>query len=118
MILSYILMMRKNLINLKKRGIEGRGKKARWRFLLKSRRDYFDFFSFFFFWTLFIYFYRERGMEGERERNIIVWLPLMCPLLGSWPATQACALTGNQTGDLLLCSLVLNPLSHPSQGKY
>ena len=21
---------------------------------------------------------------------------LMCPLLGTWPATQACALTGNQ----------------------
>ena len=26
-------------------------------------------------------------------------LPLMCPLLGAWPATQTCALTGNQTGD-------------------
>ena len=35
----------------------------------------------------------ERG-EG-RERNINVWLPLTCPQLGTWPTTQACALTGN-----------------------
>ena len=32
------------------------------------------------------------------------------------PATQACALTGNQTGDLSVCRLALNPLSHTSQG--
>ena len=48
---------------------------------------------FFFFKILFIF--RERGREGERERNINVWLPLECPLLSTWPATQACALTGN-----------------------
>ena len=49
---------------------------------------------------LFIYFL-ERGeeREKERERNINVWLPLMCPLLGTWPATQAYALTGNQSSD-------------------
>ena len=41
----------------------------------------------------------------------------MCgPLLGTWPATQASALTGNQTCDPLLHRLVLNPLSHTSQG--
>ena len=33
--------------------------------------------------------------EKERERNINVWLPLMGPLLGTWLATQAYALTGN-----------------------
>ena len=43
---------------------------------------------------LFIFLERE-GREKERERNINVWLPLMCPLLGTWPTTQACALTGN-----------------------
>ena len=44
---------------------------------------------------------------------------LLCtPSLGSWPATQACALTGNQTGSLLVYSLVLNPLSHTSQGYF
>ena len=32
------------------------------------------------------------GGEEERERNISVWLPLVRPLLGAWPATQACAL--------------------------
>ena len=30
-------------------------------------------------------------------------MPLIWPRLGTWPTTQACALTGNQTGDLLLC---------------
>ena len=39
------------------------------------------------------------------------------PALGTWPATQACALTGNQTGDPLVRRLVLNPLSHPNQGR-
>ena len=29
-----------------------------------------------------------------------MWLPLMRPLPGTWSATQACALNGNQTGDL------------------
>ena len=27
---------------------------------------------------------RERGKEGERERNINVWLPLERPQLGTW----------------------------------
>ena len=31
-------------------------------------------------------------MEGERQRNNSVWLPLTRPLLGTWPAIQACAL--------------------------
>ena len=68
---------------------------------------------------LFIYLsiYRQRGREGrQRERNIHVWLPLMHPLLGSGPTTQTRALTGNQTGDSLVRSPVLNPLSHNSQG--
>ena len=45
-----------------------------------------------------------------------MWFPLVRPLLGTWPETQACALTGNQTGDLLVLRPVLNPLSHTSQG--
>ena len=40
----------------------------------------------------FILFFTERRREGERQRNINVWLPLMCPLLGTWPATQSCSL--------------------------
>ena len=45
-----------------------------------------------------------------------MWLPLVRPLLGTWPATQACALTGNQTGNSLVLRLVLNLLSYTSQG--
>ena len=46
----------------------------------------------------FIYLFSERGVakEKEKERNINVWLPFTCPLLWTWPATQACALTGNR----------------------
>ena len=66
---------------------------------------------------LFIYLFLERGegREKEKERNINVWLPLMRPLLGSWPATQACALNGDQTREPLVHRLMLNPLSHTSQ---
>ena len=65
----------------------------------------------------FIYlFQRGKGREKERERNIDVWLPLTCPLLGIWPATQACALTGNQSGDPLIHRRALNPLRHTYQG--
>ena len=49
------------------------------------------------------------------KRNIDQ-LPLAHPQLGTWPATQACALTGNQTSNLSVSRLVLNPLSHTSQG--
>ena len=34
-----------------------------------------------------------------------MWLPLAHPLLGTWPSTQACVLTGNQTSDPLVCRL-------------
>ena len=75
------------------------------------------------FWCFPLYFFfkilfldRGEGKEKERERNINVWLPLTHHLLGSWPATQACALTGNQTGDLLVRRPALNSLSHTSQG--
>ena len=55
-------------------------------------------------------------MGEEKERNISVWLPLTRPMLGTWPTTQACALTGNPTVDLLVHRPALNPLSHTSQG--
>ena len=41
---------------------------------------------------LFRFIFLERGRVKERERNINVWLSLARPLLGTWPATQACAL--------------------------
>ena len=71
----------------------------------------------FFLKKYFIYLFleREEGREKERERNINVWLPLIRPLLGTWPVTQACALSGNQTGNPLVHRPTLSPLSHTSQ---
>ena len=46
-----------------------------------------------------LFILREREREKERERNISVWLPLTRLLLGTWPATQACVLTGNRTSN-------------------
>ena len=43
-------------------------------------------------------------------------LLLLWPLQGAWPATQACALPGNQTSDPLVLWPALSPLSHTSQG--
>ena len=65
-----------------------------------------------------MYLFLERGekRENKRERNINVWLPLVCPLLGTWPATQACALTGNRTSDPLVRRPAFNPLTDTSQG--
>ena len=51
-----------------------------------------------------------------RERNIH-WLPLPHHQPGTWPAAQACALTGNQISDPLVCKQLLNPLSHSSWHK-
>ena len=66
---------------------------------------------------LSIYF-REGEGGRKRERNINMQLTLTCPLLGTWPTTWACALTGNRTRDHLVCRLALNPLSHTSQGYF
>ena len=68
-----------------------------------------------FFSFLSLFLDRGGGREKERERSINVWWPLTCPLLGSWPATQACALIGNQIGDPLAFRPALNPLSLTSQ---
>ena len=60
---------------------------------------------------------REEGREKDRKGNINVWLPLALPLLGTWPATQACALTRNWTSDPFFgLQPTLSPLSYTSQG--
>ena len=59
----------------------------------------------------------ERGERREKEREgNIDWLPLTYPQPGTWPATQACALTRNWTSNLSDCRTMPNPLSHTSQG--
>ena len=45
-----------------------------------------------------------------------MWLLLMCPLLVTWSATQARALTRNRTGDPAIHRWVRNPLSNTSLG--
>ena len=62
----------------------------------------------------YLFIFREE--KGGKEGNINVWLHLECPQRGTWPATQACALIGNQTGDPLVPRPALNPLRHTSQG--
>ena len=64
----------------------------------------------------YLFLERGEGREKEREININVWLPLMHPLLGTWPAAQACALNGNRSSDRLVRRPALSPLSHTSQG--
>ena len=79
------------------------------------------FIYFIYFFLRFIYYLfleRREGREKERERNINVWLPLTHSLLRTWPATQACALTGNPSGDPLVRRVALNPQSHTSQGTF
>ena len=46
-----------------------------------------------------------------------MWLPLKRPLLGTWPVTQASALTRNRTHDPLVPRRALSPLSHTHQGE-
>ena len=72
---------------------------------------------FFDFLKKIIYLFLERGegKEKERERNINVWLPPPRSLLGTWPTTQACALTGNQTRESLVHRPALSPLCSPAQ---
>ena len=60
---------------------------------------------------------RRKGREKERQRYITVSLPVLCPPLGSWPETQACAPTGNRTCGPLVHRLALSPQSHTSQGR-
>ena len=73
----------------------------------------------YFFSEDFVYLFLERGegREKERERNTIVWLSLVCPVLGTWPTTQACALTRIRTSDPLAHRPALIPPTHTSQGR-
>ena len=81
-------------------------------------KDYFSPISYFLkdLFTYYNFFLEaEEGREEERERHFNVWMPLAHPPPGAWLATQACALTGNWTGDPLVLRPALNPLNHTSQ---
>ena len=76
-------------------------------------------------WSLFlkdfIYLLLERGEGKEKEKHwcgretSIGYLPYVPPPETEL-ATQACALTGNQTGNLPLCGTMSHQLSHTVQG--
>ena len=74
----------------------------------------------------YLLIFRKKGREGERggekyrcmHEKYINWLPLEHTQLGTWTTTQACALSGNQTSDLLVCRPVLNPLRHTARAVY
>ena len=72
-----------------------------WAFLRDWKDDKINFnYSFFNIFEDFIYLFLERGREREREgeseeENHECVVAVGCPLLGMWPTTQACALTGD-----------------------
>ena len=66
---------------------------------------------------IYLFIFRERERKGERGEKHNVWSPLARPLLGIQPTTQACAVTGNQTSNPLVCRPAFSPPSHTSQGK-
>ena len=74
--------------------------------------------SLFFFNKYFIYLFLEKGeeREKERERKYHCVVASHMPSTRDLPETQAYALSGNQTSDLLVCKPALSPLSHTSQG--
>ena len=60
---------------------------------------YFILFYFILFLRLNVFIFTEGKGGRKRKRNINVWLPLKCHLLGTWLTIQGCALTGNTTSD-------------------
>ena len=60
------------------------------------------------FFKKILFIFRKREKEGEDHQPVASCIPQP----GMWPATQACALTGNGTRDLLLCGATPSPLSH------
>ena len=89
-----------------------------WKSLFLSRWHQLSSYSIFFlrlfgFFNLRFYLFIFRG-EGREKYQCVV--PSHAPPLGTWPATQAWALTRNQTSDPLVRRLALSPLSCISQG--
>ena len=62
----------------------------------------------------FIHLFSDWGREEERESNMYVWLPVMCPL----PDPRHVPQTENRTRGPLVHRLAFNPLSHSSQGNF
>ena len=65
---------------------------------------------------LFIYFQRKGRGEGKRGKETLITYLSHALEPGAEPTPQACALTGNRTGDPSLCETALIQLSHTGQG--
>ena len=65
----------------------------------------------------YLFIFTQKGRVGEREgeKHQCVVASHVAPL-GTWPATQACALSRNQSRNPLVHRPVLNQLSCTSQG--
>ena len=71
----------------------------------------------FFFFLRFYLFFRERGSEGERKEERYQSVASHMPTTRDLARNPGMDPDRNQTGDLLVCRLVLSPLSHTSQGR-
>lgn len=74
----------------------------------------FEYYTFSFKHVCIDFFKRERKGEREVETSMEKkhqWLPSACPKRGVEPTTEACAQSGNWTGDLLVRGLMLNHLA-------
>ena len=58
---------------------------------------------------IYLFIFRERKEGRKRGRATSMCECFLRSPLGTWPATQACALTGNQTCDPLVGRPALNP---------
>ena len=71
----------------------------------------------FFLSRIYLFIFRERGREGEREeRSINEWLPLACPLLGTWPNNPGMWPDWESSRRPFGLQPALSPLIHTSQG--
>ena len=69
-----------------------------------------------FFKRFYLFIFREgKGGRKRRRETSMCGYPSHA-LTGDLPASRACALSGNRTGDLFIRRPALNPLSHTSQG--
>ena len=92
-------------------GQPGRGQR-------RARTTWISCYIFIFFKLKILFIQREGKGRRKRGRETSMCGCLLCPPLGTWPVTKACALTGDRTSNPLVCRLMLNPQSHTSQGSF